>query len=461
MPANTAIRPDFSSRLSFWMLSAFLVVLWVAGGASRADVSGQGVVRFFAWSFLIAFALFSTRFDWRRVKPIVLLLGLIILLVGLQLVPLPPAIWTALPDRELLVEAAEVSGQAQPWRPWSISPGATANALGSLVVPVTVLVLAAQLTRDQQWRVAAVLLALVFAGSLVALLQFSGAKFGNPLVNYQAGAVSGMFANRNHFALFLSFGCLLAPIWGFRETKQAKLRATLSIGIMLIFLLVALASGSRSGIILTAAGALGGIFLIRAKAARELRSLPRWATFSIPVVILLILAGVVILSFILGRAIAVDRAIVLEADDDLRSKAFPYVIENIVRYFPTGTGFGAFDPVYRIGEPDALLQPAYFNHAHNDWLEILLDGGLAGGVMAIAIVGWVVVAAVRAWRGSDQGSGLARAGSLALVLTMLASLTDYPSRTPLIMAIIVIAAVWLHSESWSSSKTHAMDQDRR
>ena len=445
MHARAASRPDFSARLSFWMLSAFLVILWIAGGASRADVLGQGVVRFFAWAFLVGFVLFSARFEWRRVKPIAILLGLTILLVALQLLPLPPAVWTALPGRDLLIQAAEVSGQPQPWRPISISPGATANALGSLVVPAVVLLLCAQLSREQQWHIAAVLLALVFGGCILALLQFSGASFANPFINYQVGLVSGNFANRNHFALFVALGCLIAPVWGFRGERNSRWKSVAALALLPFFLLVIFATGSRAGTLLAILAIVAGFLMVRANAIRELRALPRWASVTIFIASVSVVIGAVVLSLFLGRAVAINRALDLEVAEDLRSKAFPTLVDMIGRYFPAGTGFGTFDPVYRIGEPDALLQPLYFNHAHNDWLEVLLNGGLAGAVLLGGVLVWVVTASIMAWRRSEQGNGLAWTGAIGLLLVMLASIPDYPARTPMIMAIVVIAGVWLHS----------------
>ena len=334
MPRSTTSSADFSARLSFWLLSAFLLILWIAGGASRADVSGQAVVRFFAWIFLIVFVLFSPRFDWRRVKPIAIFLGLAILLVFLQLVPLPPEVWTALPGRELLKGAAEVSDQPQPWRPLSISPSATANALGSLVVPALVLVLSAQLTRDQHWRITAILLGLVFAGCLLALLQFSGANIGNPFINYQEGAVSGNFANRNHFALFVAIGCLLAPLWGLQSAGATRWTSIGAIALLPFFLLMALATGSRAGILLVALSIVSGLFLTRGEVKRQLRAMPRWAALSILGSAVAVIFGAAILSFTLGRAVSIDRAFALEASEDLRTQALPYVIETLVRYLP-------------------------------------------------------------------------------------------------------------------------------
>jgi O-antigen ligase len=460
MQAMAVSRPDFSARLSFWLLSVFLVILWVAGGASRPDVSGQSVVRFFAWAFLIGFVLFSSRFEWRQVKPVAILLGLTTLIVALQLVPLPPMIWTELPGRDLLMRAAEVSGQPQPWRPLSISPSATANALGSLVVPTAVMVLAAQLTWEQQWQIATLILALVFAGCLLALLQLSGANFNNPFINYQTGMASGNFANRNHFALFVALGCLIAPLWGFRSGHQNRWKALAGFALLPFLLLVTLAAGSRAGIFLAALAVASGLFLVRANAIRELRTLPRWASVTILVSAVVAVAGAVVLSFILGRAVAIERAIDLNTAEDMRSRAFPYVIEMLGHYFPAGTGFGTFDPVYRMGEPDALLQTVYFNHAHNDWLEVILDGGIASVILLGAALGSAALAGVRAWRHSGNGAALALTGAVTLLLVLLASIPDYPARTPMIMAIVVIAGVWLHSGSRLSPDRHEGHRNR-
>lgn len=449
MPSAAVARPDPTSRLSFWLLTAFLVVLWVAGGSSRADVAGQGVVRLFAWAMLISFTIFSAGFEWRRVKPVAILLIVTVLLVAIQLVPLPPTVWAVLPGRGLLTQAAFLSGQPQPWRPLSISPGATWNALGSLVVPTTILVLCAQLNREQHWRIAAIIVSLTFAGCVLALLQFSGANYGNPLINYPSGDVSGNFANRNHFALFVAMGCLIAPAWGFRSYSDFRWKAISAIALLPFFLLVALATGSRAGILLVALAIATGLFLVRGKLMYYMRTLPRWLSAMTVLIAALAIAGSVVLSFTLGRAASIDRALDLGAAEDLRIKVLPYVIDALVHYFPVGTGFGTFDPVYRIGEPDALLQAKYFNHAHNDWLEVILDGGLAAVALVGAVLAWAAYTGFQAWRRVGEGAALGRIGSIVLLLVVLSSVTDYPARTPLIMAMIVIAAVWLHLGSRS------------
>jgi hypothetical protein len=215
--ATTAFRPS----LSFVLLTVFLGVLWIAGGASRGDVPGQIVVRGAAWAVLIVAALFAPKPMLKRERPVLVFLLLALALPILQLVPLPPAIWQALPGRALFTEAATALGETQPWRPIAIVPSATFNAAASLIVPLTILVLIGGLRESERSLLPTVLLGLVATSTLLALLQFSGSRFNNPLINDTVGQISASFANRNHLALFLAYGCLLAPTWAFLKSTQS------------------------------------------------------------------------------------------------------------------------------------------------------------------------------------------------------------------------------------------------
>lgn len=134
-PASTLLE------FPFVMLSIFLAVLWIAGGASRADVFGQVVVRSVAWIILAAVLVFGRPPRWSAISSVAIFLLTSVVIVAMQLIPLPPDIWTALPGRELLAQSALVSDQPQPWRPISLSPDATVNALSSLIVPIVIVVL--------------------------------------------------------------------------------------------------------------------------------------------------------------------------------------------------------------------------------------------------------------------------------------------------------------------------------
>lgn len=443
--SHRSVAPDRASTLSFWLLVAFLVVLWVAGGASRADVLGQSVVRFFSWSLVVAAILALPRVDWRAVKEPAIIVGAAALLVALQLVPLPPEIWAELPGRAIFAEAAVLTGVDQPWRPLSISPSGSTNALASLIVPAAVLLLAANLTREQHWKIAIFLLAIVGGGVLLGALQFSGANFANPLINMVSGSVSGNFANRNHFALFLAIGCVLALAWAFRD-ETPPWKAGAAFGLIVIFILMLLATGSRSGVVVGLSGIVLTFLAFRKRAAQQFKAIPRKIALPVAFVAIAVVIGAIWLSVGLDRAVSVERASSLEGEADLRSQIWPIVLDMSQHYFPAGTGFGTFDAVFRINEPDSLLNPQYINLAHNDWLQIFLEGGLVGLILLVAGVVWFALRSFRVWFSPQEAGSsrsLARAGSIIVALIFSASVTDYPARTPMIMALLTLAAIWL------------------
>ncbi len=439
LPLDAAKSPDRALIL----LTTFLAVLWLAGGASRADVMGQTITRLAAWAIAIAAILFATRPRWEGVAPVAIILGTAALLAMAQLIPLPPSIWTALPGRELLVHSATVSAQEQPWRPLSLSPGATFNALSSLIVPFVILLLLAGLCDENRWRILALLLGLIVASCLVGLIQFAGIGFNHPLINDGPGP-NANFANRNHFALFAACGCVLAPVWASRESQSPRWRAFFAAGLLIFFILTVLATGSRAGILLSAAAAFLGVASVRHRIRESLGELPRAVRIPFFLLIAALLASAVMLSVGLDRATSVDRALALEIGQDLRRLALPTVFGMTGEYWPAGAGFGTFDAAYRIDEPASLLGRSYLNHAHNDLLETVLDGGLAGLLLLFGALAWAGWNGFRAWRTPlRSGSLLPRAGFNLLLLVALASVFDYPARTPLIMALAVIAAVWL------------------
>jgi len=441
---NRAFR--FSSpSLSFVLLSILLSTLWLSGGASRADTLGQMLVRVISWLTLVVVALFGVRPRLTEAKPVLFLMIAAIGLALLQLMPLPPGLWEQLPGRALLAEAAAASGQPQPWRPLAIVPGAAMNAAGSLIVPFVTYTLLTSLSKNDLRWVLGLMLILVLAATLVGLLQFSGARFNNLFVNDTLGEVSGTFANRNHFALFIAMGCTLVPTWAFLDGRAPRWRAPAAFGLTILLVLTVLASGSRAGLALGAIGLACGLFIVRREIRRMLSRYPRWVFLSLIVSIVVMVGISILISVAADRAVAIHRMITMDPGQDMRSRGFPVVLDMIKFYFPFGSGLGGFDPLFRLHEPFALLKPTYFNHAHNDWLEIILDAGVPGSLLLAAAVVWWGLSSIRAWREQVHGSVmLARLGSVWIGLVFAASVFDYPARTPMIMAVIVIAAWWLN-----------------
>lgn len=442
MPLSRVSGARFAPGLPFVLLAALLCSLWLAGGASRADALGQAIVRAAATITFVAAVLLCDRPQPGRALPVVWLLAVAIILPVAQLIPLPPAVWQSLPGRAMFEQAASLSGQTQPWRPWSIVPDSTLNAACSLIVPAAVLALATALGDKDRRLLPGLVLGLVAAAMLLGLLQFSGVRIDNPLINDTPGEVGGNFANRNHFALFLAIGCLVAPVWTFLNGRPPRWRAPLAAGLVVLFVLTILATGSRAGLVLGILALAMGLGLVRRDLKHALRRYPRWAFPALIVGIIGVIVVVVLGSIAADRAVSISRAIAIDPGQDMRSRGLPTVLQAIGAYFPMGTGLGSFDPIFRLHEPLGLLKPTFFNHAHNEYLEVVLDAGLPGLLVLMAALSWWAWTSLSSLRSKDRGV-LPGLGAGILLLVIVASVSDYPARTPMIMAVLVIAALWL------------------
>ncbi|MEJ8629579.1 hypothetical protein P0F65_06470 [Sphingomonas sp. I4] len=138
------------------------------------------LVRSVALVLMIVAALFADRPVVGAARPVVVILALALLLVFLQLLPLPPGVWEVLPGRQPFMQAATASGQSQPWRPLAIVPGAAINAAASLVVPIATLIFVLGLKEAERSLLPGMLLGFVAASMLLGLVQFSGSGMDNP-----------------------------------------------------------------------------------------------------------------------------------------------------------------------------------------------------------------------------------------------------------------------------------------
>ena len=441
MARHTAPQSAGRSRVAWALLAGFAAILCLAGGASRADAAGQVVTRGGTWLIAFLAVLLLPRPPLRRFMPLVLLVAAAVALPALQLVPLPPALWSALPGRQLLVEIGQVVRIGLPWRPLSIAPGETINALGSLIVPVTALLLMASVPPDRQRLPANGLLAIILGSCVIGAAEFSGAGFDHPLINDVNGEVSGLFANRNHFALFAVLGCAIAPQFAFTGRRSFRTALMLAAGMEILCILTLLAIGSRAGILLGPVGIVLGFAVVAPQVRRSLERSPGRSHVAPIAGAAGILFAIVAATVLAGRSVSLDRFISEGATAGLRGTIRPTLYRLVEVYFPSGTGFGTFDQAFRIHEQRQLLSPSYVNAAHNDFLQIVIEGGVLGALLLICAIGWWAWASLKAWRASD--ATLAKLGSSILFIVGAASVVDYPARTPLIMAVIAMAAFWL------------------
>ena len=124
-----------------------------------------------------------------------------------------------------------------------------------------------------------------------------------------------------------------------------------------------------------------------------------------------------------------------DAAADHRSSFATTTWNAALQYFPTGSGFGSFVPIYQTREMPETLVPEYVNHAHNDWLELLLEGGLPAVVLLGLFLVWLGIGGLRAWRGNLFAQ---RTGFVVVALLIAHSVVDYPLRTPALMVFFAI-----------------------
>jgi O-antigen ligase len=369
----------------------------------------------------------------------------IALLPLLQLVPLPPWLWTSLPNRLTSVEAFDILGRVVPWMPISVSPRATWLSALSLLPPLAVFLSTLLLSyRERRW-----LTLVVFVVGLLSVLVG------------KTEAV-GFFANRNHFAalvyclIVLSIGWIVywsANIGVIRnqdgsQKKQNEYEYDITsiIAIMGGFTgLVILFAGelmarSRAGLGLTII-ALLGVFAL----GISNRSAAFGALVNKLLVGAIALVAVFSLQFALYRfqeripdSLAGDRPVIAAT-----------TIEAAKAYMPLGSGVGTFVPVYAMFEKPEHAADTYVNRAHNDVLEVWLETGVVGLALGGLFVFWLIRRSVVIWWSAPTAGvsrldwSLIQAATIVPFLLLAHSLVDFPLRTGAITAVFAFACALL------------------
>jgi O-antigen ligase len=262
------------------------------------------------------------------------------------------------------------------------------------------------------------------------------------------GSEVGFFANRNHQAALLAISLPMIATWItlFPGTGLQRLGRQLIASLVALFMTaMAIATGSRAGLVLVLIGALSGALLLLT--GRKPRSGPSRIVRRDRLVVGAVgVLGLVLLGAVLfARRDALMRLASTDVADEQRLAWITPVMQMVRDFFPFGSGLGSFASVYRAYEPFDLLQTTYLNHAHNDLLEIASDTGVAGLVLLAIFLLWWVVMMVRVWRSREDSPRIriGRLGGQIILMLLLASLPDYPLRTPLLALIFAVSAAWL------------------
>lgn len=439
---------SLSERTRLWLLLGFLALVCLTGGSARASVSSLLLLRPLSVVVLVALLCLPERRAWGELRPLLLLLLAWATVIAIQLVPLPPAIWTLLPGRERYLDAVSLIG-ALPWHGISLFPDHTWASLLDLLTPAIVLVAYRDLRDAQRTVLLPGLFVVALLCALLGVAQISGGP-GSAFYLYDYATQDspvGFFANRNHESVALVAMLPFLRAWVIAADGAGAVRQRLWIAVMLALLLVAaaLVTGSRAGFAALALAIVGAVLVRPSLRGISIRS--RW-----PLLIgggaLLAIAALVALFAATGRLPALNRLMDFTSNAELRFRFLPILVEMTRTFLPFGSGFGSFEPLFRSFEPDDALKFTFFNNAHNDLIETAITGGVAGVVVVLAAITWWVRATWSVFITMPPRSArlcLARAAGWGIGIVLLASLVDYPLRTPLFAAIASLWCCWLAS----------------
>lgn len=227
--------------------------------------------------------------------------------------------------------------------------------------------------------------------------------------------VSGTFINRNHFAGFMEMGIILAVLYagayghgekrrrrppasrktgwrglllGWTAGEAAPVRRALIVFAGAVMFVALILSASRAGIV-TAVFVLflvGGLLTLRRRQRK------------MGLVVLALFCVTASYALTIGIDYTIQR---FQAIHGYRDDARGVMTQDALRLFRdyrlVGVGFGNFAHAYpRYQSP--ILKGELVAEAHNDWAQLLAEGGVAGFVLVLAGVGCLVFAILRQWR---------------------------------------------------------------
>jgi len=414
----------------------------VFGGATREGELLNAGVRLLALLVLLlaAFQLsrISIRAEWRRP----LMLAAAIAAVPLiQLIPLPPLIWSHLPGRGEIAALYDAAGMPVPWHGLGLNPEGSLNAALALLPGLAMFV--AVLTVETRGRLLTALVAVAFAlaGTLLGLAQVAEGPESTLRFYDTTNPTSavGFFTNRNHqaslqlVAMPLVTAVLAATFPNRRGWPSAPAMVIAAVLLTLLAITTVLTQ-SRAGIVLyPPVLAACALILIRDRIPR----LPAR-------VVLSVLGGMVVfVGLLAGGALSARPELIAELASDPRMIGLPRISSEALRQLPFGTGLGTFDEIYRSREPVEGLQNAYLNHAHNDWLELWLEAGLPALILLGVFVIWFGRRTYEVWRTPGMDGVLGCAGSVIVGALLLHSMVDYPLRTAAMSAMLGLGCALL------------------
>jgi O-antigen ligase len=270
-------------------------------------------------------------------------------------------------------------------------------------------------------------IAQVFGGRYAALYLYELTLKGSPV---------GLFANINHQATFLLMCLPFVAVLGAKahsrwQQEGSGVELLVLFGGLAFMLLAGIAiDGSLAGYLLAPFVVAGSAVLLSGESARQ------GARY--------LAAGLVLTIAALGVALISPRLQGLGESDYFGGERGRYAIhshtlEAAVDFAPLGSGFGSFENVFPFYEDANATETTFVNHAHNEYLEILLELGLPGLGLVLVFLAWWTFATFKIWlKATEFGTFqlVKMAASLAIAVVLIHALVDYAIRTPAISSFV-------------------------
>lgn len=399
-------------RMRSVYLGALLLVCLVLGGGTQKGLPTAFALELLTLPLALDLAVRRQRpsFGW----PVYAMAALIVLCVAIQLIP----------------------GLSSDTAVLSRDPGRTLDSLIFVGYALTLFFTFGRLEPPERNRMLAWLFTGVILNMALALTQFAASRgLTVGLFPYALGA--GFFANANHFSslLYIAIPFIIYQFDAIDRLPWAAL-------VLIVIVFVEFAAGSMAGIFLSIGCALVSVAVIG-----RVRPIIRAALVGMAAV------GAIALSFNPGNILNVSP------DDPLdRPQIALTTFAALQKNLPFGSGYGTFDIVYPSAEADTAISGTFVNHAHNEALELVLEGGFPA---ALAIVAYMVLLAWRLPTALRSPFSLAAFCSICFVIVH--SMVDYPLRTAALACVFALlnAIYFAASPSYTASGRRGRRSDTR